>query len=102
MDYAEAVKKVQAKKLKENFLLIEMAYDKKLIMPYKEGVAFISSLANAEQLNDPYSKPKTITGLDREAIKSSVLSYEEYERIKIAALLNISLEEVKQFALETS
>lgn len=102
MDYAEAVKKVQAKKLKENFLLIEMSYDKKLIMPYKEGVAFISSLANAEQLNDPYSKPKTITGLDREAIKSSVLSYEEYERIKIAALLNISLDEVKQFALETS
>lgn len=79
-----------------------MAYDKKLIMPYKEGVAFMSSLANAEQLNDPYSKPKSITGLDREAIKSSVLSYDEYERIKISTLLNITLDEVKQLALETS
>jgi len=102
MQYAEALKQVQSKKIKENFILVEIAYDKKLILPYKEGLAFIGSLANAEQLHDPYSKPKQITGLARDSIKTDILSYEEYERIKIAALLGVTTEEVKQYALEAS
>lgn len=96
MDYKEALKKVQAKKPRQNFLLIEISYDKKLILPYQEGIAFMAALENAEQFIDTYSKPKAITGLDRDQLKTSIMSYSEYEQVKIAALLNISIEDVKQ------
>ena len=99
MDYKEALKKVQAKKPKQNFMLIEISYDRKLVLPYQEGIAFMASLENAEQLIDSYSKPKGITGIDRDQIKTSLMSYAEFEQVKIAALLNVSIEEVKHLEL---
>lgn len=99
MDYKEALKKIQAKKPKQNFMLIEISYDRKLVLPYQEGIAFMAALENAEQLIDSYSKPKSIIGIDRDQIKTSIMSYAEYELIKIAALLNVSVEEAKQFEL---
>ena len=102
MDYQEALKKIQVKKVKENFLLITFSYDLKLVLPYKDGVAFLNALANAEQLHDPYQKQHNIAELDRSKIAISPMSHEEYERYKIAALLNISVEEVKNFSNHTN
>lgn len=102
MDYKTALKQVQAKKPKQNFMVIEISYDKKLILPYQEGIAFMAALENAEQLLDSYSKPKSIVGIDRDQIRTSILSGTEYEQIKIASLLHVSLEEVKQFELNAT
>jgi hypothetical protein len=102
MEYQEAVKKVSNRKVKENFLLIEFYYDKKLILPYKEGMAFVGALSNAEQLHEPYSKPKSITPLERDLLKTTILSHTEYEQIKIAQLLKVSLEDVQRFELEAT
>jgi hypothetical protein len=33
MDLAEAVKKVKAEKIKDNFMILEFSYDNKLILP---------------------------------------------------------------------
>ena len=97
--YAEAAKKVSAKKPKENYLVIDLSYDLKVLLPYKDGVAFMASLANAERLCTPYGGPQRITELDRDCgIKSYLMSAEEYERFKIAALLNISPEDVKKYS----
>lgn len=101
MDYNTAVKKIQVKKVKENFLLITFAYDLKLVLPHKDGIAFINAMANAEQLHDPYQKQHGIFELDRSKITINQMSHEEYERYKIANLLNISVEEVKNFAVST-
>lgn len=94
MDYKEALKKVQARKPKGNFILFEIGYDNKLILPHADGIVFMNTLANAEQFNDPYNAKHSISELKREKIKVSTMSQDEYERYKIAALLNITVEEV--------
>ena len=99
MDYLTAVKQIQTKKPKDNFMLIEMYYDNKIILPYKDGLAFLAALNNAEKLTEEYNKPHRIIPINREAVRTSILSNEEYENYKIAALLNISLDEVKEAAL---
>ncbi len=102
MDYKEALKKIGEKKHKENFLVIELDYSNKIVLPYKEGIAFMGSLANAENLSDRYGQNKSIGPLGMDSIKTYILSAMEYEQIKIAALLNVTLDEVKQFALEAA
>lgn len=97
MDYPEALKKVQTTKATENFMVIQMVYNTKLVLPYKDGLVFMTALGSAEQLNEPYDTPHRITGLNRDTIKSYVMSHKEYERYKIAALLNIPHTEVEAF-----
>lgn len=95
MEYAEALKKVTATKPKENFMAIQTAYDRKLILPYKDGVAFMAALNNAEELKDGYGDPQRISEFDRKSITACVMSHEEYIRYKIAALLGVKPEEIK-------
>ena len=102
MDYLEAVKKVQAKKPKDNYLVIEISYDSNLILPYKEGIVFLTSLVNAEQLRTPYGEKHRIVPIERTAIKSYIMSAEEYEQYKIAALLDLTMDEVKEIARKSA
>lgn len=102
MEYLEAVKSVQAHKVKENYLVIALSYSHKIVLPHKEGIAFLTSLSNAEQLKEDYNEPHRITSLDRTALTSTLMSRDEYEQYKIAALLNVSIDEVKAFALQAS
>lgn len=95
MDYKEAVKSIQAKKQKDNFLVFHFGYDKKFILPHKDGIALIAALAQAEQLKEPYQQQHSIGGLDRDAIITTALSHEEYEMYKISALMRISIGELR-------
>ena len=97
MDYQEALKKTKTEKPAENYMLINLSYDKKVILPYKDGVAFMASLANAELLTEGYSEPVSIAGLDRDAVTFRVMSHAEYIRIKVATLLGIKPDEVLQY-----
>ena len=102
MEYVDAAKKVKAMKPRENFLVVQINYDKKVVLPYKEGIAFMSALANAEQLKEPYKEPPSITGVDPECFRSWVLSGSDYEDYKIAALLQVPLETVKEYAKQAA
>lgn len=102
MEYKDAVKKVQARKVKDNYLLVTMGYDNKILLPHKDGILFMTALANAEQFNDPYSKPPTITEMAKDKIVLAPMSQEEYERYKIAALLNMTIDEVKELGLQSN
>lgn len=102
MDFKDAVKKIQARKTKENFLVFTFGYDSKIVMPHKDGVALIACMANAEQLYDPYNGKHYIGEMEKAKIQISQMSQEEYERYKIAALLDISMDEVKQHQLQTT
>jgi len=101
MEYKEAVKKVQAAKPRDNYMVIKFGYEQTLILPHKDGIAFMESLSCAEQLNDPYNKAHTIGELERSKISITTMSCVEYERYKIAALLGVTIDEVKEFALQT-
>lgn len=96
MNYEAALKKVTAAKPKENFMTFEISYDKKILLPYKDGVAFLTALTNAEQVHEPYGgEQHRIAEFDRNTIKVSIMSHAEYIRFKIAALLGVKPEEVK-------
>ena len=102
MKYQEALKKVQTIKPKDNFMVIEASYNNKIILPYKDGVVFLTALNNAETLVESYGDKTRISGFGRDAITSRIMSHEEYEQIKISNLLNISVDDVKAMALEGS
>ena len=94
--YTEAKKKVMADKHKENFMVITFGYDNIMVLPYKDGLAVMANLVNAERLDGDYNK-KYITEVTRDKQSCQIMSYKEYERYKIAALLNITYDEVKQY-----
>ena len=79
---------------KENFLAIEFDYNKSIVLPYDEGLRFVACLKNAELLDEPYNKSKTITGFQSNYFKTRILSRKEYEDIRIAAMLGITVEEL--------
>lgn len=91
----EAVTKVNAKH-KQNWMIIELSYSTKLVLPYDAGVQFMTSLKDAEILEEGYSKPTKIIPIEKEAFRTSLLGHAHYEDIKVAQLLNISVDELKE------
>jgi hypothetical protein len=100
MDKKKAVAQARAELYnrtpKENFLAIDFDYNKSIVLPYDEGLRFVACLKNAELLDEPYSKAKTITGFQSNYFKTRILSRKEYEDIKIAALLGITVDELNK------
>lgn len=101
MDYQEALKKVQSTKAKDVFMRIELDYNISLVLSHKDGITLLNALANAEQITDRYGEKPRISGLDKDKIKVYLLSREDYDRIKIAQLLNLTLDDVKNLELQT-
>lgn len=95
MDYAEAKKKVAAEKPRENFMLIRLGYDTHIVVPHKDGLAILAGMVHAEKWDSSYSATHKIAPLDEDAIKTSVLSAKDYERHKIAGLLNLTYGEIR-------
>lgn len=100
MDYVTALKKVQARKPKGNFMVITNGYDLKMVLPHADGMAFMASISNAEQLFDPYNEKHRIGPLNRDKLTVSIMSQHEYEQYKVAALLNLDVKEIKEMAGE--
>lgn len=95
--YQEAVKKMQANKPKENYLICNISWDIKMVLPYKVGMVLMEALGQAERLVEEYSKPPSIQPFDRDRIGISILSAKEYEQIRIAQLLKVPLDTVKEY-----
>lgn len=97
MNYKEAVKETQSRKAKENYCVVHFDYNTKYVMPYKDGVALLNALTVVEQLSDSYSNQGRITEVDPNVFKLTLLSPEQYQRYKIAALLNVSVHDVEKY-----
>ena len=95
-NFAEAEKQVKAEKQKENMMVIPFDYGHKLVVPYKDGVKIIEALANAEVLKEGYGQPTYLAGVEQHQINPTIMSREEYELIKIGALLKVDYKELKQ------
>jgi hypothetical protein len=97
--YLKALKKAQSSDTRGNFMLIKLSYDCTVCVPYKDGVSFMAALEKAENYHDRYSEPKRIDEWKKDAIETKVLSAQEYLRIKIAGLLHVKPEDLKQFEI---
>ena len=97
MDYQQALKQIQAskKEAKPPYLLVSFGYDRNYVFSYKEGLAFLGALENAEQLEESYSKPSNIGELTS-SIEVRPITNTEYMSYKISNLLQISLTEARQ------
>ena len=95
LNYAKARKEIQARKPKSNYLLVGLAYEKKYILPYEDGIKLMVALEKAEQLSKEYGKPARIHGI-KEYIECRTFSSMEYERIKLATLLQVDPEDIPQ------
>jgi len=102
MDLKEAIKKVSARKPKDNYMVVTFGYEMKLVIPHKDGLAFIAALSAAEQMEDPYQGKHRINYLDRSKISVALMSGHEYDQYKIAAILDITVPEVKEMMLQDS
>lgn len=96
MKYTEAVKKVRETKQPNNYMMVRLDYDTKLVLPYDEGMEFMKSISKAEQIKETYGKPVVIQPIARDTLTITFLSRQEYERIKVAALLNISVSDLDE------
>lgn len=99
MKYEDAVKKVQSKKPTDNYMIIETRYNIKILLPYKDGIAFMSALVNAEEYKESYGENTKILPMNKGLLTTSLLSREDYELIKVAALLNMSVDQLKEQAV---
>jgi len=97
--YQAALKKVSSQKT-TNYIIVEVSYDKKLVMPYEDGIAFLNALSKAELLNKSYGKPSTITNVTSDILSCNLMSQSEYQRIKIAQLLQINSDELEELELQ--
>lgn len=98
MTFEEAKKLVQSEKPKENYMILPFGYGCKLVVPYKDGVAIINALVNAEQYDKSYSSPTTITPIEVDSFSPSLLSKDDYQRIKMAMLLQVHPDDLKKAA----
>lgn len=101
MGYQEALKKVQAIKNKENFLMVSMGWEQKYVFPYKEGLAFIAAFENALRFKNEYEGHSRLLPINHDQIDFHIMSRQEYEDIQIAGLLNLKLSEVRELRSPT-
>lgn len=100
MTYDEAIKEIKKEVPHDNYMLVTFGYNAAIILPYKDGMAFMAALKNAEMLSTEYNKQHCIVPLQTESIKAEVFSRKQYERYKLAGLLGLPLIEV--IAAETA
>lgn len=87
-------KQIVNTKPKDNKLLIELAWNKKLVLPYEDGLAILKALKNAELMIDEYGKDPMVVPIAKEDFRSTTMAHQSYEDIKVAALLHITLQEL--------
>lgn len=94
-DLNKAIKAVRAEKKAESYVRIDKEYNTFLVLPYKQGIAFMQALEGAEIFEEYYgNSPRTRPISDMFTMRP--MSRQEYEDYKVAELLGISYNEVKQ------
>lgn len=95
--YDKALKEVRATKPKEMKALIKFDYNNTYVLPFKAAIQFMEAMEHAEHLSGSYGSPHGIQPLIKDHFSMHPFSGEEYEANKIAALLNVSVDEVRQY-----
>ena len=103
MNYEAATKQVRAAKKPDSYLVFTFNYGDRYVLPHKDGVALMQTLALAEQMPSYFSDTKgpEIKQVSSGSIRVEALSQADYEDIKIAALLGIPLDDFKKAKKQT-
>lgn len=75
----------------KNYLAIELAYNMSIILPYREGIALVASLENAEKVTlTNYGALNIKFNPDRFEIKTEIISQAIYREQKMNHLLGVT------------
>lgn len=75
----------------KNYLAIELSYNNSMILPYKDGIALMAALENAERVTMPsYNQPHIKFNAERFEIKTEIVSQAFYREQKMAHLLGVT------------
>lgn len=82
--------KEQLKKLRNpnNYIVIKISYGE-FVLPFKEGIEFITSFSKLEKYDKNYSSPTKVFPLNFSDIEIHVISQEEYEEAKVNHILGM-------------
>jgi len=100
--YTAACKEAAKTKKEESYLVINMGYSMKLILPFAKGMVLLGSLNTAELFDDPYCSAPHITPIEKDKIVITVMSAVEYRQYQVAALLNVPVSDIKAHENEPS
>jgi len=94
-DLDKALKAVRSSKKPESYVRIQMDYGNYLVLPYKQGIAFLQAVEGAVVVKNRYGEAPSCRALDADTFQMAHLSQEDYETIRMAELLNVSLNDMK-------
>lgn len=101
-DIETAMKKVKAetKIEKENLMMIKLAWDRNIIVPYEAGLRLMAAMEHAELYTDEYNKAPRITPIPKSVFESSIFNRKDYQFVKASALLKLDKETHEQLLKE--
>lgn len=75
----------------KNYLAIELSYNTSLILPYRDGIALMAALENAERVIMPsYGQANIKFNAERFEIKTEIVSQAFYREQKMVHLLGVT------------
>ncbi len=92
----EEAKKLASASIKSNYMLIEFSYNCKTIVPIADGIKILAAFTHAESYEAGYSKPSRIFPFKEDELKISLMPHADYILIKMANLLEISVDDLKE------
>lgn len=94
MDYKQALSKdrEQPPQVIEPRMVLSFSYGKRVVMPYKTALKVLACLEEAETINE-WGKPE-LRSISNSDLTFRMLSAEDYQDYRIAALLDTSMEEI--------
>ena len=92
--YEEALKSISKTK-EEQYFLVDITYELKLILPFKKAMELMASLEEALVYIPSYSKAPNLKPLEKE-ITFYAMSKNQINDIRVANLLNITREEAEK------
>jgi hypothetical protein len=74
----------------KNYIVVDIAYDLSICLPYKDGIALLASLENAENVSvDRYGNKPITFSMKPITLNSRIVSQKEYRESKMAMLLGV-------------
>jgi hypothetical protein len=99
--YKDALKKVSTKTKEEQYMLLDISYDRKFILPFKQAIAVMEALEGAMLFKEPYSGPPQLKPIEDD-ISMRPFSESELKNVKVAMLMKLPLNDIKKIVQEST
>jgi hypothetical protein len=91
-----ARKKLKTSSVKQQqYMVLTLFQAERIVLPYDAGLKIIEALEHAEKSHDRWGDVARLIPLERGDLIAGPMPHGEYERIKLAALLGVSTQDLR-------